>query len=176
MSMKEALWIQRPQPVHRIARDLISVLAADLNHVLVPHFVQGWGINRLAHGQFFPCFKFQNLLDLLDHLMGWIFQIWPNSNISNLDFPEIKGFPLLNHYFFGVRSCEVAIIWPENVGHFGSRFIFHSQKNTPRWALLRNVHKAWRGRNPKSWLGPAVHCAKWNMFTYKLLHIYTPWN
>ena len=71
------------------------------------------------------------LLPFLNHLMGWIFQnVWPNSNISNLDLPEIKVFPLLNHYLLGVRSCEVAIIWPENVGHFGSRFIFHSQKNT----------------------------------------------
>ena len=31
----------------------------------------------------------------------------------NLDFPEIKGPISLPHLPFGVRSCEVAIIWPE---------------------------------------------------------------
>ena len=34
---------------------------------------------------------------------------------TNLDFPEIRGFPFLS-YLLGwgrVRSCEVAIIWPD---------------------------------------------------------------
>ena len=31
---------------------------------------------------------------------------------TNLDFPEISGFPFLNATFWGPRSSEVAIIWP----------------------------------------------------------------
>ena len=31
---------------------------------------------------------------------------------TNLGFPDIRGFPFLP-YFFGVRSCEVAIIWSD---------------------------------------------------------------
>ena len=40
--------------------------------------------------------------------------IWPNHNIfTNLDFPEIRGPISLPQLPFGVRSCEVAIIWPD---------------------------------------------------------------
>ena len=33
---------------------------------------------------------------------------------TNKDFPEIEDFPYYNHQF-GVRSLEVAIIWPEQM-------------------------------------------------------------
>ena len=34
---------------------------------------------------------------------------------GRLDFPEIRGFPFQNATFWGPRSCEVAIIWPDYI-------------------------------------------------------------
>ena len=53
--------------------------------------------------------------------------IWPNGIIFHQPrFPERRGFPLLKPPF-GVRSCEVAIIWQDiNVVHNIYIYCFHS--------------------------------------------------
>ena len=49
--------------------------------------------------------------------------IWPNYTIStNLDFPEYEGMSFTKPPF-GVRSCEVAIIWRT---HLGSAAVQHA--------------------------------------------------
>ncbi len=60
--------------------------------------------------------------------------IWPNFCFTNLDFPEIRRFPLLNHPFGGNRSCEFAIIWPGRIAPHKVdivALINHSHENYP---------------------------------------------
>ena len=56
--------------------------------------------------------------------------------VTNLDFPEIRGFPFLS-YLLGLRSCEVAIIWPTCLHNFSitptysARFSSNSRQANP---------------------------------------------
>ena len=54
-----------------------------------------------------------NMSFFVAHENAAIFQMYQMEKyFTNLDCPEIRGFPLLNHRL-GPRSCEVAIIWPD---------------------------------------------------------------
>lgn len=66
-------------------------------------------------------------------------KIWPTYNISptwiSMKFWKI---PCLS-YLFGVRSCEVVIIWPE---------IVHQPENSSSWEEFPTIRSGWGGGTP----------------------------
>ena len=85
--------------------------------------------------------------------------IWPNSrHVTNLDLPEMKKFTETSATFWGPRSCEVAIIWPDPV------------KST--WNLKMEVWFKFRFR----WSSFSIVIGRWTIRSFSREYCFSAFN
>ena len=114
--------------------------------------------------------SFSLVASLNESVLGDIF--------TNLDFPEIRGFPLLFNTIWGENSCEVTIIWPEPMGvrkkeeTKNSKLLLTGKDGTwANYTPLSSLTNGWR-RAPKMMVSERNACfSGWkNMAIFGMLN------